>query len=261
MEPRAGFELVPCDDLESAARIFHRDGFVALADGLSDEQLQFARQGADRIIAEQTSATPLEKANRGHARYSFGAQHQHPEWAQLIELPHVLALLEIIWQSDGFDCSGAGGDYCLPGARIQALHSDVSEALHDPDGRVSLFDLPAPFIVVNFPLVDFRRDNGATRFVPCTHRTRLRPPPLDQEPQWMQQSIVEVPAGTALVRDVRCWHGGTANVSQETRTMTSVGYYAPWFRRPGIAASPMPRAIFDSLGDRGRTMCRGLLEI
>lgn len=259
--PRAAFELVPRDDIDRAVRIFHRDGFVALDKGLSDDQLQLARQGADRVIAEQTSAIPLDKANRGHARYSFGAQHQHPEWAQLIELPHVLALLEAIWKSDGFHCSGGGGDYCLPGARIQHLHSDMAESMHDPDGRISLFDLPTPFIVINFPMVDFRRENGATRFVPCTHRTRLRPPSLEQEPQWMQESIVEAPAGTALVRDVRCWHGGTANVSQETRTMTSVGYYAPWFRRPGGPAGPMPPATYNSLGDRGRAMCRDLLEI
>ena len=35
----------------------------------------------------------------------------------------------------------------------------------------------------------------------------------------------------AVIRDVRCWHGGTANRSQESRPMTSVGYYAPWSPR------------------------------
>ena len=95
-------------------------------------------------------ATPLEQANRGYARYSFGPQHQHPEWAQLIELPALLAILEAIWGSPDFHCSGAGGDYCLPGARIQHLHADIGDVIADPEGRVTLFDLPAPFIVINF---------------------------------------------------------------------------------------------------------------
>jgi ectoine hydroxylase-related dioxygenase (phytanoyl-CoA dioxygenase family) len=177
------FELVPRGDVHRAVKVFHRYGFVALEDGLSSEQLQVARQGADRVIAEQTTALPQEKANRGHARYSFGPQHHHPEWTQLIELPHLLTLLEAIWGSDGFHCSGAGGDYSLLGARIQALHSDMGDSLNDPDGRVTVFDLPTPFIVINFPMVDFHRQNGATRFVPCTHRTRLRPPSLEDEPQ------------------------------------------------------------------------------
>jgi hypothetical protein len=63
------------------------------------------------------------------------------------------------------------------------------------------------------------------------------------------------------VRYVRCWHGGTANDSQETRAMTSVGYYAPWFRRPGAPAEAMPRSLYDGLGERGRLMCRSLLDI
>jgi hypothetical protein len=259
--PRAPFELVPRDDIDTAVRVFHRDGFVAIDKGLSATQLQFARQGAQRVIDEQTTAIPLQKANRGHARYSFGPQHHHPEWTQLIEIPHLLTLMEAIWGSDSFHCSGAGGDYSLPGARIQALHSDMGDSLNDPDGRVTIFDMPTPFVVINFPMVDFCRQNGATRFVPCTHRTRLRPPPLEHEPQWMQESIVEVPAGTALVRDVRCWHGGTANDSQQTRAMTSVGYYAPWFHRPGGPTEPIPRDLYDSLGDRGRRMCRQLVEI
>ncbi|MDA0336346.1 MAG: phytanoyl-CoA dioxygenase family protein [bacterium] len=259
--PRAPFELVPPDAVDKAVRVFHRDGFVAIENGLSATQLERARQGAQRVIDEQTAAIPLDKANRGHARYSFGAQHHHPEWTQLIEIPHLLAILQAIFGSDGFHCSGAGGDYSLPGARMQALHSDMGDCLNDPDGRVTIFDLPTPFIVINFPMVDFRRQNGATRFVPCTHRTRLRPPALQDEPQWMQESIVEVPAGTALVRDVRCWHGGTANDSQQTRAMTSVGYYAPWFHRPGGPLEPMPRQLYDTLGARGQFMCRSLLEV
>jgi ectoine hydroxylase-related dioxygenase (phytanoyl-CoA dioxygenase family) len=257
---RTPFELVGREETDKASQVFHRDGFVAVADALSAEQLALARQGAARVIAEQTAAIPLAEANRGHARYSFGAQHHHSEWTQLIEIPHLLTLLEKIWGSQEFRCSGAGGDYCLPGAGIQALHSDMGDHLNDPEGRVSIFDLPTPFIVINFPMVDFRRENGATRFVPCTHRSRHRPPPLDQEPAWMQESIVEVPAGTALVRDVRCWHGGTANPSDETRTMTSVGYYAPWFHRPG-PIEPLPRPLYDELSARGQQMCRHLLEV
>ena len=38
------------------------------------------------------------------------------------------------------------------------------------------------------------------------------------------------PINTAIIRDVRCWHGGTANNYNQKRPMTSVCYYAPWFR-------------------------------
>ena len=163
------------------------------------------------------------------------------------------------WESEDFVCSGAGGDYSLPGAKIQHLHSDIGDCLNDPEQRIVLADLPTPFIVANFPMVDFTRENGATRFVACTQRNRQRPPALEQEPEWMRQSIVRAPAGAALIRDVRTWHGGTANTSQQTRVMTSVGYYAPWFRRPGELAPCMPPDLFETLSERAQCWCRDLV--
>ncbi len=257
-EPRIDFEVVAAGDVERAVQIFQRDGFVLLADALTADQLALAQQGADRVVAEQTQAIALDKANRGFARYSFGQQIQHPEWAQLVELDPVVDVVNAIWGSDDLTCSGGGGDYSLPGAKIQHLHGDIGDCLNDPDGRIVLADLPTPFIVVNFPMTEFRRDNGATRFIPCTQRNRQRPPTLEQEPEWMQQSIIRAPAGAALIRDVRTWHGGTANVSDETRVMTSVGYLAPWFRRPGAADRCMPREIFETLSQRAQGWCRQL---
>src|SRR5713101_1369708 len=77
-------EVVPPAEVERAAVIFHRDGFVVVREALTPAQLAFAQAGARRVIAEQMAATPLEQANRGFARYSFGPQLQHPEWRQLV---------------------------------------------------------------------------------------------------------------------------------------------------------------------------------
>ena len=252
-------ELVSPADPQRAAAVFQRDGFVALRDALSAGQLDFARQGAQRVVREQMAATPLAEANRGHARYSFGQQIHHPEWAQLIELPTVLPTLDAIWDSQDYICTGGGGDYSAPGAPIQHLHSDMGDVFNDPLGQAHVYDLPTPFIVVNFLMTDFKELNGAIRFVPGTQRTRLRPPSLEDEPAHWKASIVCAPAGTALVRDVRCWHGGTANNSDEIRIMTSTVYSAPWFRRPDLGA-PLPLEHYRKLSERGRKMCRYIVD-
>ncbi len=252
-------DLIPSSDPKRAAEVFFRDGFVALTDVLSPEQLAYAQEGADRVVVEQMAEIPLEEANRGFARYSFGTQIHHPEWSQLIELPTVLPVLDQIWGGQDYVCSGGGGDYSTPGARIQKLHSDMSESLKDPLGQVSVFDLPAPFIVVNFLMTEFKEINGAIRFVPGTQRTRVRPPDLEDEPEHWKRSIVCAPAGTALVRDVRTWHGGTPNRSNENRIMTSTGYYAPWYRRPGFDR-PLPLERYRELLERGRRMCQGIVD-
>jgi hypothetical protein len=253
-------EVVRPGEVERAAAIFHRDGFVVVRDALTPEQLAFAQAGARRVIAEQMAATPLEKANRGYARYSFGPQLQHPEWQQLVDLPTVLPIVERIWNSAEFSCMGAGGDYSAPGSQIQPLHSDIGYFLNDPLGQVNVRDLPTPFIVVNFLMVEFREQNGAIRFVPGTQRSRHPIPSLEEEPERMRHSILCAPAGTAVVRDVRCWHGGTANRSDEIRPMTSAGYLAPWFRMPQYG-DPLLRALYETLSPRGRQLCRALVEL
>ena len=251
-------ELVHYSEVEKATAIFHRDGFVAIEGTLSSKQLGFAQEGARRVISEQLTAISLEKANRGYARYSFGSQIHHPEWTQLIDLPTVLSLVEHIFGSDAFYCSGAGGDYSMPGAKIQHLHSDIREFFHDPLNKVTYQDVPTPMLVINFLMVDFTEANGTIRFIPCTHRTRQPIPSLDAEPNWMKKSNLCAPAGTAIFRDVRCWHGGTANRSDEHRPMTSVGYYAPWFHRTRLDHSMSP-SIYDMLSPRAAELCRNMI--
>ncbi len=244
------------EESDEAAVVFHRDGFVCIRDALTQEQLAFAQDGAGRVVAEQRDASGIEKMNCGYARHSFGDQLHHAEWAMLVDLPTVLPIFEAVWKSEDFTCMGTGGDFSLPGAKIQNLHSDMGDFLLDPQKSVTAFDLPAPFIVVNFPMVDFTRENGAIRFVPGTQRSRAEIPSLENEPNWMRESILCAPAGSAIVRDVRCWHGGTANQSRLPRAMTSVGYYAPWYR--AREAEILPQSLYESLSPRAQRLCRRL---
>jgi hypothetical protein len=245
------------DEVTEAVSAFHRDGFVCLQEALTPELLASAQAGAQRVIAQQRAAFDLEKMNRGFARHSFGDQIHHPEWAMLVDLPTTLPIVEAIWNSKDFTCMGAGGDYSHPGAQIQPLHSDMGEFLHDPQGQVTFHDVPTPFIVINFLMVDFTVENGAIRFVPCTHRSRIRPPGLDEEPEWMQTNHLCAPAGSAVIRDVRCWHGGTANRSDQIRPMTSVGYYAPWHR--ARVDNVLPIARYREMSTRAQELCRLLV--
>ena len=45
-------------------------------------------------------------------------------------------------------------------------------------------------------------------------------------------TVAPVPAGSMMIRDVRAWHGGTPNFSDEVRAIPNLEFYAPWFREP-----------------------------
>ena len=75
----------------------------------------------------------------------------------------------------------------------------------------------------------------------------------------MKESILCAPAGAAVIRDVRCWHAGTANNSDHNRPMVSSAYYAPWFRSAPRPGKPMPRELYETLSPRGQRLCADLV--
>jgi ectoine hydroxylase-related dioxygenase (phytanoyl-CoA dioxygenase family) len=184
----------------------------------------------------------------------------------LIDLPRLTPIVAAIFGSYDYMLRSAGGDFCLPGAvDYQALHSDnrdfvdtettPTSSFHDPRGHLSLRDLPCPYVCVNFLATDLTRLNGPTRQIPGSQHSREPFPTLEEEPEWMKLSTVcPAPAGGVLIRDVRAWHGGTPNVSDEVRAIPNVEFYAPWFREP--VRPRMSLADFLRLSEHGQRLSR-----
>lgn len=277
-----GLETVRPDQVDDAVRLFRRDGFVVVLDALTPDQLDRLKRGCDREIRNILALDRHRLGNRGSHRYSFGASSlsRHllhlPEWSMLIDLPTITPIVSAIFGADDYQLRGGGGDFCLPGAvEYQPLHSDIGDrrshttrsgrvvragSFHDPSGRFSVRDLPVPAVTANFLTVDFTPVNGPTRQIPGTQNTREPIPSLDQEPEWMRLSTVcPAPAGSALVRDVRAWHGGTPNLSDEPRAIPNVEYWAPWYREPNMMS--LPQDVWRGLSDHGRRISRGVVAL
>ncbi|MGH1490015.1 MAG: phytanoyl-CoA dioxygenase family protein [Acidimicrobiales bacterium] len=249
-----GLEVFEPHEIEHIVRVFRRDGFVVVDNVLNDEQVGYLRSGCDTVVDEVLALDPQREGNRGSHRYSFGAvsttrsQLHRPEWQMLIDLPTLSPIIEALFGSPDYLLRAASGDFCLPGAyRYQPLHSDMRDwrsneetpfsSYRDPRGLVSTRELPCPYICVNFLTIDATTLNGATRQIPGTQHSREPFPTLGEEPEWMKLSTVcPAPAGAVQIRDVRAWHGGTPNLSDDVRSIPNVEFYAPWFRE-GVSKS------------------------
>ena len=263
-----GLELVSPDDPQRAAELFHRDGFVAIKDALNQDLLDRLRVAADTAIEQLMADDPDCSAGGGAGglphRYSFGggSASRHMlhvrEWCELIDMPTTTPALNAIFGSPDYVVGGAGGDIAMPGAiEYQGLHSDnMWSELPDPTGAVTMRDVPVPVLTINFPLIDLTFENGPIRQIPATQRSRAPIPSLANEPEWMKLSTVcPAPAGTAIFRDIRAWHGGTPNLSRDVRAMPNVEYYAPWFRSEGIMRC-MPYEQWEQLSDHAQRISR-----
>lgn len=245
-----GLEVVETGDVERAVRVFNRDGFVVVADVLTEAQRSTLHAACDEAIDAIVGLDDDRTGNRGSHRYSFGGSSltrsmlHLPAWQMLVDLPTITPLVTALFGSDDYMLRSGSGDFCLPGAvEYQPLHADMGDfrdekrtrysSFQDPRGFLTTRDLPVPYICVNFLTVDMTPLNGPTRQIPGTQNARAPIPTLDEEPEWMRLSTVcPAPAGAALIRDVRAWHGGTPNLSDHTRAIPNVEFYAPWFREP-----------------------------
>ena len=217
-----GLELVDPSEpnfAQRAAALFHRDGFVLVKDALDEERQRTIKRGCDKVIRELLARDPQRIGNRGSHRYSFGSSPAFfgcaAEWSVLIDPPVVLEVVEAIFQSPLFRCSGYGGDFVIPGCtEYQHLHRDMADYLNDPSGRLDFRDMPCARIAVNYPTAVVPESggaahtvyNGATRQIPGTQMSKQPIPSLDEEPKWMKLSTTApAPAGCAMLRDVRAW--------------------------------------------------------
>ena len=108
-----------------------------------------------------------------------------------------------------------------PGEDAQPLHADDQ-----------LIPLPKPHvpIVCNtmWALTDFTAENGATRFVPGSHKADRSPAPFG-EPAPTLPAVMK--AGSVLVFDGSIWHGGGANRTDANRIGIAMNYCAGWMRQ------------------------------
>ena len=136
------------------------------------------------------------------------------------------------------------------------LHREGAFAKYkDPGATVGLRNLPCPAVVCNFLAQDFTRLNGPTRIIPGTQHSKAKTPTLEEEPEWMRLStLYPVPAGSAMIRDLRTWHGGMPNLSDEMRAIPNAIFLAPWIYEPQLPS--MPREIFNGLSKHGQRISK-----
>ncbi len=267
-----GLEVLDPADIERAVMIFRRDGFVMISDVMTPDQLSMLQAGVVDTVAEIVGLDTERGGNRGSHRYSFGGSSNtrsmlhRPEWQMLLELPIVEQIVSAIFESPDYMLRSGSGDFCLPGAvDYQPLHTDMGDwrsaeetpfsAFRDPRGHLTTRDLPCPYVCLNFLPFDQHQLNGPTRQIPGSQHSRAAIPSLEEEPEWMRLSTVTpAPAGSVQVRDVRAWHGGTPNLSDEIRAIPNLEFYAPWFREPVVPG--ISRIDYDKLSAHGRRVAQ-----
>lgn len=133
-----------------------------------------------------------------------------------------------------------------PGAEAQMLHRDELVWVHVPRPH------PELQVASMVALTDFRRETGATRVVPGSHRW-----PHERQPEPHEIADAEMPRGSAVIYLGSTLHGAGDNTTPDTwRLGLHVSYVLGWLRTeennilavPPEVARGYPRATQEILG-------------
>ena len=195
-------------------------GFCVLRSIVPAAKMSRVSAAYDRAFAAAT-APDLKHARSGGSTRLTDFVTRDAEFDELYVLEPVLsACVDTIGPQ--FKLSSFGARTVQPGAAQQGLHVDVRP---DEDAWPLL-----GFIVM---VDEFREDNGATRFVPGSHRAeRVTAREGNQRPDGDAHVLACGEPGSVIVYFGSTWHGYSANRSSSPRRSIQ-GAYIP---RSGSAA-------------------------
>jgi len=217
------------------ARRLTDDGYVVVSGLMSDDDLAAARADLARVLdTTPTGRNPFE---------GFATQRVYALFAKTRTFDRAAThplLLDVLDQVLGhYQLSAPVGIRIGPGERAQILHRDDA---------VYPLPQPCPPVVVNtmWPLDEFTKANGATRFIPGSHRwAPARTPDSDDE-----VAVATMSPGSVMFYLGSLWHGGGANTTSAPRLGVILEYAAAWLRPQENHCLAVPRSVVRELPQR-----------
>jgi hypothetical protein len=186
------------------------DGVVVLPRLIDNAWLEELRFAVERQLAAEGQNAGAEFRQEPNARRLANLVDKGEVFRRLLRQPDVLAGVEAV----------LGAEFKLGSLNYRGAdpHSDSAQPLHCdmgmlPDAR--------GFSVFNsiWLLDDFMPENGATRYVPGSHRWGKLPQQMLADPAapHPDERLVLGSGGDVILMNAHLWHGGTANRSARSR--------------------------------------------
>jgi len=185
-------------------------GYVVLPDFMPPPFLEAVRARVEELFALEGENAGSEFRREPHARRLANLVDKGSVFVELVSNPLILRLVAHV-VGDDFKLSSLNARSTNPFApEAQPLHVDMG-VLPDQKGYAVCNSL--------WMLDDFTPDNGATRVVPGSHRSKQRPQDVLPDPlaPHPEEVLVLGKAGTVIVYNAHLWHGGTANRTGKPR--------------------------------------------
>jgi ectoine hydroxylase-related dioxygenase (phytanoyl-CoA dioxygenase family) len=199
---------ITLDDEER--RLLDQEGCLILEDFADAALVNIIRSRIAELFAQLGARAGAEfKQEPGTDRLANLVDYDEL-FRSVIAEPKLLACVEQVLGSQ-FKLSSLNARSARPHANgLQPLHCDTGELPDSCGNRVCN---------IIWMLDDFTRENGATRYVPGSHRWGKLPQDVLSDPSapHSDEKLIIGRAGTVVVMNAHLWHGGTANQTDKPR--------------------------------------------
>jgi ectoine hydroxylase-related dioxygenase (phytanoyl-CoA dioxygenase family) len=204
---------------ERAASDLDRRGFSVLPGFVRPDRVESLAAAYDRAVQSATGADI--GVGRSSTRVTDFV-NRGPEFDHLYVHPSLLEAARLV----------VGQPFKLSSFQARSLHPHAPAGEFHVDVRRDSADWPLLGFIL---MVDgFRHDNGATRFVPTSHRWQDAPEDAlnDRTAEYEGEELAIGDAGSMLIFHGSTWHGSTANrTARERRSLQ--GAFIPRGGRSG----------------------------
>ena len=215
--------------VDQAVQAIHVYGYVVLEDIINHEHLDILRE---RMDADSQILIKAEKWG-GAGGLKGHLQQGPPPFApyifrDIVANPYVIQVTKALLGPGLYNNFYNGNTNC-PGSTRQPLHRDGDHLWADQK-----MAHPAAQVVVNISPQDTSEENGSVELWPGSHLD-VSGRRIDAE--YEEQRLIIAPPvrgnakkGSALIRDIRLWHRGVPNLSDEPRHMIAMIHRVSWLK-------------------------------
>jgi len=225
--------------MDEIRRRLSEDGYVTVPGVLGPEELASVRQALDRALAEdEVAGNPLLYGPKLSNRRVWALLNRGEEFVKLAMNPTALRIVRDLLGYQEIQLSGLSANITGPGGNheIGRLHTDQDFL---PEG----FPYKAVSNVA-FLLDDYTEENGATIFVPGSHKLGERPDNTVLAPEAKGRILGK--AGSIAVWDGRLHHAtGLNRTADQQRRGIIATFFAPYLRSQENWFETIDRQLLD----------------
>ncbi len=214
--------------LNQAVSAFGEDGYLIIEDAVNHEPLDILRKKMSEDSRKLISAEKWGGAGRVRGHLQQGPPPNTPFiFPEIVSNPIAIQFTKAVL-GDGQFNSFYDGNTNTPGSGLQPVHRDQQPLWPGWEG-----DHPTTTIVVNISPLTVRADNGSTEIWPGSHKVpgELTETMIAEQSERKAPLRVEAKKGSLVFRDIRLWHRGVPNESDELRHMIALVHQIRWYHR------------------------------